>query len=155
MIKKDKQLIENIRLLGRILGDVIREQDGRATYQLVEDIRLLSVAFRKSKDPKGQQKMTKLLKSLSSDQAVQVIRAFTYVSHLINLAEDHTKDGLWSIGNTHNNKIEYINSVFHSNDGGSVDFNFKAKTKGKTEIQLNKSMALDTMQRVTFVIEIE
>jgi phosphoenolpyruvate carboxylase len=88
MIKKDKQLIENIRLLGRILGDVIREQDGRATYQLVEDIRLLSVAFRKSKDPKGQQKMTKLLKSLSSDQAVQVIRAFTYFSHLINLAED-------------------------------------------------------------------
>lgn len=74
----------------------------------------------------------------------------------INLAEDHTKDGLWSIGNKHdNNVVTYINSVFHSNDGGSVDFNFEAKTKGKTEIQLNKSMAQDTMQRANFVIEIE
>ncbi|MFY8185153.1 MAG: hypothetical protein ACOVLD_03715 [Bacteroidia bacterium] len=74
----------------------------------------------------------------------------------INLAEDHTKDGLWSIGNTHDkNVIEYVNSIFQSNEGGSVDFNFEAKAKGKTEIQLNKSMALDTMQKVNFVIEIE
>lgn len=74
----------------------------------------------------------------------------------INLAEDHTKDGLWSIGNTHDKTmIEYVNSVFHSNDGGSVDFNFEAKAKGKTEIQLNKSMALDTMLRASFIIEIE
>lgn len=74
----------------------------------------------------------------------------------ISLPEDHTKDGLWSIGNTHDKKmLEYINSVFHSNDGGSVDFNFEAIGKGKTEIQLNKSMALDTMQKVNFVIEIE
>jgi len=74
----------------------------------------------------------------------------------INLAEDHTKDGLWSIGTTHNkNVVEYINSVFHSNDGGSVDFNFEAITKGKTEIQFNKSFARDTLQRVSFTIEIE
>jgi len=74
----------------------------------------------------------------------------------INLTEDHTKDGLWSVGNTHdNNVVEYINSVFHSTDGGNVDFNFEAKSKGKTEILLNKSIALDTLQKASFVIEIE
>lgn len=74
----------------------------------------------------------------------------------INLSEDHTKDGLWSIANTHNNSIAtYINSVYHSTDGGNVDFNFEAKEKGKTEIKFNKSMALDTMERVGFLIEVE
>ncbi|MBS0342291.1 MAG: hypothetical protein JSS56_17360, partial [Proteobacteria bacterium] len=31
----DQALIADIRLLGRILGDVIREQEGKATFDLV------------------------------------------------------------------------------------------------------------------------
>ena len=42
----NKPLVEDIRLLGRILGDVIREQEGAAAYELIERIRQLSVAFR-------------------------------------------------------------------------------------------------------------
>jgi phosphoenolpyruvate carboxylase len=87
-MKKDWELIQNIRLLGRILGDVIREQDGEDAFELVERIRIQSVAFRRNSDPAAGSDIAKLLKSLSGDQAVQVIRAFTYFSHLINLAED-------------------------------------------------------------------
>jgi phosphoenolpyruvate carboxylase len=36
---KDRPLVEDIRLLGRILGDVIREQDGTGAYELVERVR--------------------------------------------------------------------------------------------------------------------
>ena len=36
---KDQPLIDDIRLLGRILGDVIREQEGVAAYELVEQVR--------------------------------------------------------------------------------------------------------------------
>ena len=88
--KKDKErpLLEDIRLLGRILGDVIREQDGAAAYELVEQIRKLSVAFRRDADETAQEGLKKLLKSLSNEQTVSVIRAFTYFSHLANLAED-------------------------------------------------------------------
>ncbi|MET1116731.1 MAG: phosphoenolpyruvate carboxylase [Comamonas sp.] len=85
---KDLPLIEDIRLLGRILGDVIREQDGVAAYELVEQIRQLSVAFRRDADHDADRQLKKLLKSLSADQTVSVIRAFTYFSHLANLAED-------------------------------------------------------------------
>lgn len=85
---KDSPLIEDIRLLGRILGDVIREQDGVAAYELVEQIRQLSVAFRRDDDHDADRQLKKLLKSLSADQTVSVIRAFTYFSHLANLAED-------------------------------------------------------------------
>ena len=84
----ERPLVEDIRLLGRILGDVIREQEGPAAFELVENIRKLSVAFRRHADHEADKALKKLLKSLSGEQAVSVIRAFTYFSHLANLAED-------------------------------------------------------------------
>ncbi|MES2281440.1 MAG: phosphoenolpyruvate carboxylase [Pseudomonadota bacterium] len=84
----ERPLVEDIRLLGRILGDVIREQEGVAAYELIEQVRKLSVAFRRDADQEADRALKKLLKSLSGDQTVSVIRAFTYFSHLANLAED-------------------------------------------------------------------
>ena len=84
----ERPLVEDIRLLGRILGDVIREQEGDDAFALIEQIRQLSVTFRRHADPAADRALNKLLKSLSSDQTVSVVRAFTYFSHLANLAED-------------------------------------------------------------------
>ncbi len=84
----ERPLVEDIRLLGRILGDVIREQEGVNAYELVEQVRKLSVAFRRDADHEADKALKKLLKGLSGDQTVSVIRAFTYFSHLANLAED-------------------------------------------------------------------
>ena len=84
----ERPLVEDIRLLGRILGDVIREQEGVEAYELIERIRTLSVAFRRDADHEADKALKKLLKGLSGDQTVSVIRAFTYFSHLANLAED-------------------------------------------------------------------
>ncbi|MES2950173.1 MAG: phosphoenolpyruvate carboxylase [Pseudomonadota bacterium] len=84
----ERPLVEDIRLLGRILGDEIREQEGDAAFELIEKIRTLSVAFRRDADHEADKALKKLLKGLSGDQTVSVIRAFTYFSHLANLAED-------------------------------------------------------------------
>ncbi len=84
----ERPLVDDIRWLGRILGDVIREQEGENAFALVEQIRRLSVAFRRDADTQAGTALKKLLTSLSSEQAVSVIRAFTYFSHLSNLAED-------------------------------------------------------------------
>ncbi len=84
----ERPLLEDIRLLGRILGDVIREQEGVQAFDLIENIRTLSVAFRRDADHSADAALKKLLKGLSGDQTVSVIRAFTYFSHLANLAED-------------------------------------------------------------------
>ena len=88
MKANERPLVEDIRLLGRILGDVIREQEGPAAFDLIEQIRKLSVAFRRDADTDADKALKKLLKGLSGDRAVSVIRAFTYFSHLANLAED-------------------------------------------------------------------
>jgi phosphoenolpyruvate carboxylase len=67
---------------------VIREQEGVDTFDLVERIRKLSVAFRRDADHHAERALKTLLKSLPSEHALRVIRAFTYFSHLANLAED-------------------------------------------------------------------
>ena len=85
---KDRPLMDDIRLLGRLLGDVIREQEGQAAYERIEQIRQQSVAFRRNADAQADRALKTLLKRLSDDQTVSVIRAFTYFSHLANLAED-------------------------------------------------------------------
>ena len=87
-IAKNRPLIDDIRFLGRLLGEVIREQDGAEAYAVVEQIRQLSVAYRLKADTRAGQRLDRLLRSLSLDQAVSVIRAFSYFSHLANIAED-------------------------------------------------------------------
>jgi phosphoenolpyruvate carboxylase len=85
---KNVALIRDIRLLGRLLGEVIREQEGAAAYDLIERIRQLSVAFRLRRDTSAGAALGRLLKTLSDAQTTSVIRAFSYFSHLANTAED-------------------------------------------------------------------
>jgi phosphoenolpyruvate carboxylase len=85
---KNLPLVADIRLLGRILGDVIREQEGKPAFELIERVRQLSVAYRLKRDTQAGRALDRLLKNLSGDQTVSVIRAFSYFSHLANIAED-------------------------------------------------------------------
>jgi phosphoenolpyruvate carboxylase len=88
VLDKDQPLVRDIRLLGRLLGDVIREHEGVEAYELVERVRQLSVGFRLRKDASAGRVLNRLLANLSGDQTVMVIRAFSYFSHLANIAED-------------------------------------------------------------------
>ena len=85
---KTQPLIEDIRLLGTILGDIIREQEGSAAFELVETIRRYSVAHQRNSDEAAGHALELLLRGLTPSQAVSVVRAFTYFSHLTNIAED-------------------------------------------------------------------
>ncbi|MDP1558204.1 MAG: phosphoenolpyruvate carboxylase [Nitrosomonas sp.] len=84
----DLPLREDIRLLGRILGDTLREQEGSAAFDLVEHIRQTAVQFRRADDLAARQELKAVLNDLPLPQAVQVVRAFTYFLHLTNVAED-------------------------------------------------------------------
>ncbi len=85
---KDAPLKEDIRLLGRLLGDVLREQEGDAVFGVVETIRQTAVRFRRESDDQAGADLNKLLKKLTRDQTISVVRAFSYFSHLANIAED-------------------------------------------------------------------
>ncbi len=87
---KEMPLDDDVRMLGRLLGDVIRAQEGAAAFQAVETVRRLSVAYRRANDASQAHAtaLDKVLKRLSGELSVTVIRAFTFFSHLANLAED-------------------------------------------------------------------
>ncbi|MET3131497.1 phosphoenolpyruvate carboxylase [Oxalobacteraceae bacterium GrIS 1.11] len=85
---KDAPLKEDIRLLGRLLGEVLREQEGEAVFGVVETIRQTAVRFRREADAGAAEELEAMLKQLSRDQTISVVRAFSYFSHLANIAED-------------------------------------------------------------------
>ena len=86
--EKDLPLRDDIRLLGRILGDTVREQQGEATYAVVERIRQTSIRFHRSEDHAARRELEDTLNSLSPDEAIHIIRAYSFFSHLANIAED-------------------------------------------------------------------
>ena len=85
---KDLPLLEDIRLLGRLLGDTVRDQEGEDIYDIVENIRQTSIRFYRDDDETSKQELEDTLSDLNPGQAVQVVRAFSYFSHLANIAED-------------------------------------------------------------------
>ena len=90
--EKDLPLTEDIRFLGRLLGDVVREQEGDAVFQVVETIRQTAVRFRREDDEQAALALDEQLRALSPEQTVSVVRAFSYFSHLANLAEDRHRN---------------------------------------------------------------
>ncbi|WP_239249848.1 phosphoenolpyruvate carboxylase [Candidatus Nitrotoga sp. M5] len=85
---KDTPLREDIRLLGRILGDTLREQEGDETFDLVESVRRCAVHFRKTQDEGDRDQLEQILDALSPQDTLSVVRAFSYFSQLANITED-------------------------------------------------------------------
>jgi len=85
---KDAPLKEDIRLLGRLLGDVLRDQEGEEVFAVVETIRQTAVRFRREDDTAAANELDGMLKILTREQTITVVRAFSYFSHLANIAED-------------------------------------------------------------------
>jgi phosphoenolpyruvate carboxylase len=89
---EDLALREDIRLLGRILGETVRDDEGVDLFQVVEDVRRLAVRFRRDGDPDARAELARRLDALDAEAAITVVRAFSYFSHLANIAEDQHKN---------------------------------------------------------------
>src|SRR6202158_1996900 len=87
-IEADARLREDIRLLGRILGDTVRDQEGADVFDLVERIRQTSIRFHRDDDRPARRELELILDSMSIAETVRIVRAFSYFSHLANIAED-------------------------------------------------------------------
>jgi phosphoenolpyruvate carboxylase len=84
----DPRLRADIRLLGRFLGDTVRDQEGAGVFDLVEKIRQTSVRFHRDDDKPARQELEAILDAMSMDDTLRIVRAFSYFSHLANIAED-------------------------------------------------------------------
>src|SRR5437588_12967590 len=87
-LEADARLRNDIRLLGRILGDTVRDQEGAEVFDLVERIRQTSIRFHRDDDRPARRELEQILDSMSIGQTVRIVRAFSYFSHPANFAED-------------------------------------------------------------------
>jgi phosphoenolpyruvate carboxylase len=87
-LEEDARLRNDIRLLGRILGDTVRDQEGDEVFDLVERIRQTSIRFHRDDDRPARRELETILDSMSTSETVLIVRAFSYFSHLANIAED-------------------------------------------------------------------
>ena len=88
---KDRPLRDDTRLLGRILGDVLRQQTGEEGYARIEGIRQTAIRFRRGHGAEAdaaRAELSAMLDGLPVGQVLEVVRAFSYFSQLANIAED-------------------------------------------------------------------
>jgi phosphoenolpyruvate carboxylase len=80
-------LAAEVRLLGALLGEVIVEQAGQPTFELVERIRRATIALRRDDDPDLRASLEAELDGLDLGATEAVISAFSLYFQLVNLAE--------------------------------------------------------------------
>jgi phosphoenolpyruvate carboxylase len=76
-----------IRLLGQLLGETLREHEGLPLYELEESIRLRTKALRQQYDPADEAALVEQLDRIPLEDAARLVRAFANYFQLVNLAE--------------------------------------------------------------------
>ncbi len=87
-MNEGKAARQDLRYLGRLLGDVIREQDGARVFEKIEGARAASVASHRTPGPDASALLAEKLGRLSLDDTIRFVRGFLLFSLLANLAED-------------------------------------------------------------------
>src|SRR5687768_415006 len=85
----DARLRSDIREMGRILGDVIREQWGNEFFELVEEVRTTTRSLREQPDPGRLEALMARLEKASLWEIERLVRSFTIYFHIANTAEQH------------------------------------------------------------------
>ena len=84
--EKDRALREDVRRLGQLVGDLVREQGGEALFDLIEAARRAAISHREG-DPAGTEELRALLAELEPRTASDFIRAFSTYFQMVNMAE--------------------------------------------------------------------
>ena len=84
----DKSLRSLVKILGTLVGDVLREQEGADVLEAVETLRKGYIKLRKQDDSNERQRLTRIVENLSPDKLTHVVRAFSIYFSLVNIAEE-------------------------------------------------------------------
>ena len=86
--EKDAPLKKDIRELGFILGNILKEQEGKDLFETEEKLRALTKSLRTEYDEKTRKEIISLINSLSIEDAYKVVRAFSTYFILVNAADE-------------------------------------------------------------------
>ena len=89
MKSKDQPLSDDIHMLGDLLGETLQRLGGRRLFEIEEKVRAYCKEMRLAPTAKTDRELKRLLRGLSLDEAIGVIRAFSVYFQLVNIAEQH------------------------------------------------------------------
>jgi phosphoenolpyruvate carboxylase len=133
---KDQSLRDDVRVLGALVGDLIREQGGDELFEFVENARLRSIRRREKNELEGEE-LAALVENLDPDMALQVIRSFSTYFQMVNTAEKVHRI---------RRRREYLRDVERYQPGGPEDTLVKLKASG---------MSVDELQTLINSLRIE
>ena len=117
---KDQALRDDVRTLGAMVGDLIREQSGEDLYQFVESARQLAIS-RREDDKNPEKDLAHFVGGLDPERALQVIRSFSTYFQMVNTAEKVHRI---------RRRGEYLRDVDHFQPSGIEDALIKLKDSG-------------------------
>ena len=117
---KDQALRDDVRTLGKMVGDLIHEQGGAELFDFVETARLRSIRRREDNERPGEE-LAELVRNLEPGMALQVIRSFSTYFQMVNTAEKVHRI---------RRRREYLQEAGHYQPGGFEDTLVKLKAAG-------------------------
>ena len=133
---KDQALRGDVRTLGAMVGDLIREQIGDEFYETVESARLSAIRRRENNEIPGEHLST-LVEGLDPEFARKLIRSFSTYFQMVNTAEKVHRI---------RRRREYLRAADENQPGGLEETLLKLKASG---------MTLDGLQELLDSIVIE
>ncbi|RZV33845.1 MAG: phosphoenolpyruvate carboxylase [Chromatiales bacterium] len=120
--EKDQSLRDDVRTLGAMVGDLIREQNGEELFELVENARLRAIRRREGNEKPGEE-LSALVEELDPATATQLIRGFSTYFQMVNTAEKVHRI---------RRRRDYLRDVRIYQPGGLEDSLIKLKAAGKS-----------------------
>ncbi len=117
---KDQSLRDDVRTLGTLVGDLIREQSGEKLFEVVENARLRAIRRRENNELPGED-LASLVENLDPDFALQLIRSFSTYFQMVNTAEKVHRI---------RRRREYLRDVDQNQPGGLEETLLKLKASG-------------------------
>ncbi len=117
---KDQALRDDVRTLGTMVGDLIREQSGDDLFEFVENARLRAIRRREGNE-KPEETLASLVNNLDPDLALQLIRSFSTYFQMVNTAEKVHRI---------RRRREYLLDAEQNQPGGLEDILLKLKASG-------------------------
>jgi phosphoenolpyruvate carboxylase len=131
--EKDQSLRDDVRTLGAMVGDLIREQNGDDLFEMVENSRLRAIRRREGNEKPGEE-LSALIGNLDPGIALQLIRGFTTYFQMVNTAEKVHRI---------RRRRDYLRDVAIYQPGGLEDSLIKLKASGMSVDDLQ--VLLDSM----------
>ncbi|CAM2880505.1 phosphoenolpyruvate carboxylase [Pseudoalteromonas distincta] len=127
----------NVNLLGQLLGQTIKDAQGQAILDKVEEIRALSKSSRSGNED-DRQALIDILHALSDEELLPVARSFNHFLNLANVAEQfHTVSRFNDVGLGQQNPLtQTLKTLATKAEQGQLDSNHLAETLSKLHINL-------------------